>query len=247
MNLFKIAKFDLINNLKNIVFVIAYILFPSILLTGLSFLTKNKYGSLSFSSYDFYGITMCIFLCLFISQLLSNSFTDESIKYVNMRVIYSPTSKTSIFLSKTISSFIFGTILFSIFVLFESLILKVNFGGVYSIYIFILILVFLFFMCCVGTFICCLIPNGDLANKIITLICVLYAGFGGVFIPLGHFGKIVQFISYLSPVRLVWKCCFEIIYDKNFSLFVPGIVSLSIISIILLLLCKIIFRPEEYI
>ena len=247
MNLFKVIKFDLTNSLKNPSFLIAYIFFPSMILPGLGYLTKDNYGAYKFSSIDFYGITMGIFLCLFISQLVSNSFTDELIKAVNIRVIYSPTYKAYIYLSKIISAFAFGSILFSIFALFESYILKVNFGGNKSPYVFFIMILFLFFMCTLGAFICCIIPNGDAANKVITLICFLFAGLGGAFMPLGHFGKSLNIISSLSPVKIVSKCAFAIIYDSDFSMIIPTSTLLIILSIILIILCQITFKPEEYI
>ncbi|WP_455808727.1 hypothetical protein [Clostridium butyricum] len=65
--------------------------------------------------------------------------------------------------------------------------------------------------------------------------------------PLGHFGKSLNIISSLSPVKIVSKCAFAIIYDSDFSMIIPTSTLLIILSIILIILCQITFKPEEYI
>ncbi|RHW63975.1 ABC transporter permease, partial [Clostridium botulinum] len=48
-------------------------------------------------------------------------------------------------------------------------------------------------------------------------------------------------------VKWISECIFKIIYDKDFSMFVPTIAICISSSLIFIILCQITFKPEEYI
>lgn len=247
MNLLKIIKFDLSNDFKNMSFIFAYLITPIILLAGISFLTQSYYDSSLFSSIDYYGITMSVFLCSMMCDLSLNSFTVDTVKPVNIRVIYSPTKKTNIFLSKILSGFIYGIIMLLIFTLFEHFILNVNLGGANVFFVLAINIAFIFFSCTLGCLLGCVIHNGNIASKTSSFLFSIFAALGGVFFPVYEFGKTFSKFSHLSPETPVIKCIFSIIYDNDLSSFLGVISFLIIASIILIILCKITFKPEEYI
>lgn len=79
------------------------------------------------------------------------------------------------------------------------------------------------------------------------IVIMLFIFFGGVFFPVYSLGKIVESISNLSPLKWITECIFRIIYDNDFSIYLPTIGVMLVSSIICIVICQIIFKPEEYV
>ena len=110
-----------------------------------------------------------------------------------------------------------------------------------------LIDLFALFGTSLGIMCCCLFKSEEAANSIIPLIVLFFIFFGGVFFPVASLGKVVENISVLSPARWVSECVFQIIYDQNFTLFLPVIAFIIISSFIFIMICQITFKLEEYV
>lgn len=247
MNFIKVIKFDFINILRNPMLVILNTVFPLIMIGIMGFVTKGGYGAGDVSSYDYYGVTMMIFTAIFISMTATNTFMEEKVKCGNSRIVYAPVSKTEIYLSKLISTYILGTISYSVILLVGQYFFHINFGGKNILYIMLLINIFSLFGCALGTMFCCIFKSEDGANSVMQIPLLLFIFFGDLFFPVASLGKVAEAVSYLSPVKWVTECAFQVIYDNDFGLYLPTIALVMLGSIVCIIICQIIFKPEEYV
>lgn len=247
MNFINIVKFDLLNILRNPMLVIVNTLGPLLLWAGFGLVTSGRFGGELVSSYDYYGIATMILSTLMISMTVTNTFMEEKVKKGNLRIAYSPVSKADIVFSKLISTYLFGTVAFSLICLIEQYLFHSNFGGNQIGYILLLLNMLNLFGCCLGTMVCVLFKSEERANAVMPIIAMLFIFFGGIFSPIGHYGEIMQAIANLSPVKWVLECAFQVIYDNDFSLFMPIIGCLLFLSFIFAFISQIIFKPEEYV
>lgn len=246
MNLLRMFKMDFMNTAKNPTLFLCNTVFPLVIILIMGFITKASYGS-KVTSYDYYGVTMTIFFAFEIATTEANTFMEKKVKPGNVRLIYSPTHTSNIFLSKILACSAFAGICYTILMVVEDKVFNIKLGGENFIYVLILVLLFIFFMCSFGAFMCCIFKSEEAANKIMFPLLVVFGIFGGMFFPIDSLGNAVQKLSYVSPLKWINDCILKIIYDKDFSMFVPTITAFILGSAILMLLCKLIFKPEEYI
>ncbi|AAK81334.1 ABC-2 type transport system permease protein [Clostridium acetobutylicum] len=247
MNFIRIVKFDFKNIIRNPMLLFFNTIFPLILIGSIGFVMKNGYGSFNVTSYDYYGVTMMIFTAFIICITASNTFMEKSVKKGNTRIVYAPVSKAEIYLSKIISTYILGSIFYSIIIVLGKYVLNINYGTRSTIYIIILINMLTLFGCCLGVLFCCIFKSEEGANSVLQIVIMLFIFFGGVFFPVYSLGKIVESISNLSPLKWITECIFRIIYDNDFSIYLPTIGVMLVSSIICIVICQIIFKPEEYV
>lgn len=246
MRFIRIIKFDFMNILRNPMLVIFNTVFPLILIAVMGFVTKRGYEG-SVSSYDYYGVTMMIFTALFVAMTATNTFMEEKVKKGNTRIVYAPISKTQIYLSKLIATYILGTVSYNIILLLGQYLFHINFGGKSILYIMILINVLTLFGCCLGIMFCCIFRSEEGANSVMQLLLCFYIFFGGLFFSVDSLGKVVAKIACLSPIKWVTECIFKVIYDNDFSLYLPTIAIMLLGSIACIIVCQIAFKPEEYV
>jgi ABC-2 type transport system permease protein len=227
--------------------VIVNIVEPLVLYVLLGVIMKSKFSNKIMSSFDFYGVTTLIISATMIVMTTSNIFLDEKVKKGNKRVVYAPISKAQVYLSKLVSTFIFGIILFDVLALIEQYVFKCNFGGKNIIFVIILIDALTFFACSLSTAACCILKNENKTDSIIPLITSVFLFFSGIFVPLGAGGKIMKVLFSLSPVRYVTECSLQIIYDNNFDLFGITIIMMIVLSTICIFICQFTFKIEEYV
>jgi ABC-2 type transport system permease protein len=245
MNFIKIIKFDFMNILRSPTLVIFNTVFPILLIMVMGFVTKGGYSG-DISSYDYYGVTMMIFTALFISLTATNAFMEEKVKSGNTRIVYAPVSKVEIYLSKLISTYILGTVAYSAILLGGQYAFHINFGGKNLLYFMLLINIFSLFGCSLGTMFCCIFKSEQRANAVMQIALLLFIFFGGLFFPVASLGNVVETISYLSPVKWITECAFRIIYDNDFSIYLPTVTIVLCGSFLCMMICQLIFKPEEY-
>lgn len=247
MNFSKIVKFDFMNVIRNPMLLIANTVLPIVLIGVIGFVTKSGYGSLNISSYDYYGITIMVFQGIMMCMTASNAFMEETVKKGNARIAYAPVSKTEIYLSKILSSYMVGGICYTLIMLIAQYTLNINFGGKNILYIILLINVLAFFGSCLGVLFCCIFKSEEGANSIMQIPILIFIFLGGVFFPIASLGKVVELISNISPLRWITQCAFQIIYDNDFSIYLPSIGITLFAAIICIVICQVIFKPEEYV
>lgn len=247
MNFINIVKFDIKNTLKNPMLIIINTIFPVIMIAIVGFITRNGYGSENISSYDYYGVTLMIFMGLMLSMTATNVFLEESVRKGNTRIVYAPVSKAEIYLSKIIASYVVGTVSCAVIMLAGQYIVNINFGGKNILYIIFLINVLSFFGSCLGVLFCCIFKSEQGANGVMQIPILIFVFLGGVFFPIASLGKNFEALSNISPLRWITQCAFQIIYDNDFSIYLPSIVVTLLAALICIILCQIIFKPEEYV
>lgn len=247
MNFIKIVKFDFMNILRNPMLVLYNTVFPLMMIGIMGFVTKGSYTAGDIGSYDYYGVTMMIFTTLMIALTASNTFMEEKVKKGNARIVYAPISNLEIYLSKLISTYILGTISYSVILLVGQYLFHINFGGKNLIYIMLLINILCFFGSSLGTMSCCIFKSEEGANSVMNIPILLFVFLGSLFFPVASLGKLMERISYVSPVKWVTECAFQVIYDNDFSIYLLAVIIMLLGSIFCIIVCQITFKPEEYV
>ncbi len=120
-------------------------------------------------------------------------------------------------------------------------------GGSNFIYFVLLLNVFGFCGCCFGTMFCCIFKNEEQANSIMQIPLFLSIILGGVIFQIHRFGSFLNRLSWLSPVKWVADCSYQIIYDNDLHLLYPVMIGLLVLSFFFIGVCHILFKPEDYI
>lgn len=237
-----VTKLDFINLAKNPVWLFYTAIFPILLVLILGFLTRQNYGQ-DVTSYDYYGITIMLFIIVSSAMTAANAFMEERIKKPNMRIIYAPGTASIIYLSKILATFVFTFICHVV----DLGILAIFFKVTIRAWIPVLVLFALteLFSVIFGVMMCCLLKTEEMTNQIISVIVPSVATMGGLFFSLDGYGEIMRRISLLSPAKWLCDSLFQIIYDDDFSLFLPIIIVLTIGSLIMLIVCQFTFKKED--
>ncbi len=241
-NLWLISKEDLKNLFINPMWVFYGTLFPGLLIIILGFLNKDSYGK-EVTSYDFYGITLMIYGVLSSGMTSANAFMEERIRKANMRIIYAPGNERIIYLSKILSSFLFSTTCHIVVIIVLFPIFHIHIAAVPE--LLVLLLFCEFFFNALGVMFCCIFKTEAMANQILSIFVNLFAVFGGLMFPMDGYGKAVRVISYVSPAKWVTKAAFGMIYDHDFSWFIPVVIGFGIAILGVLLVCEKTFRKED--
>jgi ABC-2 type transport system permease protein len=241
-NLLIISKEDFINLLKNPMWIFYATLFPVLLVVIMGFLGRESYGE-NFSSYDYYGIALMLYSILTSGMISANAFMEERIKKPNMRIIYAPGNAKSIYLSKILASFLFGAFFHLLDMILLCSIYKIHISAIPQIVI--LFGLTELFSVTLGILLCCIFKTEAMANQLLSIVINLMAIFGGLMFSLDGYGKVIRHISSLSPAKWLLKATFQMIYDGNFTMFLPIILLLSGLIIIMLLFCGLTFRKED--
>ncbi|OPJ63325.1 ABC transporter permease [Clostridium chromiireducens] len=247
MILLRLIKQDFRNLITTPVIVTVCVIYPWLLIGLFGFIFSSLYGGDGVTSYDFYGVTMMMYLIISSVTVTPNTFMENKLRQGNIRIAYAPVSRISIYMSKIISSYLFMGISFSIHMLIMNYFNIVNFGGSNFIYILVLFMVFLFFTVTVGGAVCVILKTEELTNMVLSNVASILALLSGIFFPVDSLGKVVSDLSNLSPMKWILNSAFNVIYDKsfeNYTIIIWGLILLSIISIIVM---HVNYKPEDYI
>jgi len=241
-----IFRRDLINLCLSPVWAAYCTLFPFLLVLILGGLCSASYGG-RLTSYDYYGLTMIIFIIFNTSTIAANSFMEERVRRGNMRIIYSPVRRADIYLSKTAATFVFaGACHVSVIFLLHA-VLGVDFGGRNMGFVIALLLFFELFSSSLGVACCVIFKRESTANQVLTIFINVAALLGGLFFQIDGLGRAVLVISYFSPVKWIFAAAARIIYDGDLSSFAPAALILTFLTAAALLLCSKMFKAEDYI
>lgn len=240
--LYLIVKEDLINLIKNPMWVFYVTAFPVLITLILGYLTRDSFGS-KVTSYDYYGIAGMIYAILNSGMISANAFMEERIKKPNMRIIYSPGAVRYIYVSKIIASFIFGYVFHVIDFIFIKLVLGVNFGNTF--YILMMFGVLDIFFCTLGIMLCCILKTETNTNQFQSIVVNVLAILGGVVFSLDSLGNGARIVSKCTPVKWVMDAVFQMIYDKDMHLYLPVIVGFLLCISAMIFVCDKTFKKED--
>jgi len=242
-----LLKHDFKNLIKGSGNIAVFFFFPTLITLLMGFLFSNSYTSSLLSSYDFYGVTMIFFIAMMGATVPANLFLEKNIKNANTRIFYSPVSRVAVYLSKILTCFLFiGFALTLNLIIFHSISL-VNFGGSNIIYVILLLLNFILFLCSLSAAITVTVKSEIITNIIISNSVSFLAIFSGIFLPVASLGAFIDTISNVSPIKWVMTTVFELIYDGSSPNYGIIMIGLLILSFLLLLIVHKKYKPEDYV
>lgn len=246
MSFFKILRQDLENIIHNPALIFSNTLLPLILTGAMGLVTRNGFQGEPVSSFDYYGVNMMIFSVGMIAITASNAFMEERVKRGNFRIAYAPVAGTAIYLSKSVSACLLAVVCYGILIPVCQYVLGLNMGGSKMLFFILLLDGFSFYGCCFGTMFCCIFREEELANSIMQIPLFLLILLGGVIFQLHRFGGMLAQLSWISPVKWVAVCSYQMIYDQDLHLFYPVLAGLLLLSLCFLFVCHMLFKPEDY-
>lgn len=241
----RMIRLDVLNLIKNPVWVLYVTLFPILLVVILSFVGGTGTGN-EMSSADYFGLTMMVFAALQSSSFAANSFMEERIKLPNMRIIMLPVPDYFIPLSKIIATLIFTVLFYTIDGWLLSQFFAVNFGGQAWPAVWGLLVTVDFFAVVFGILFCTLFKSESMANQFTSLLTQSLAILSGCFFPIYILGEKVAAISYYSPITRVIHTLFELIYDGNYQHYASTIIIVLVLSILCGGVSLKLFKGEDY-
>lgn len=243
----KLIRQDFKNLITTPVIVSFCTIYPWLLILLFGFIFSSLYGGSGVTSYDYYGVTMMIYLIVLSITVTPNTFMERKLRKGNIRIAYAPVSKVFIYMSKVISSFLFMAVTFTIYMIIMNYFKIVNFGRNNFIYILILFMALLFLVVAIGGAACVILKSEELTDTVLSNIGSVLALLSGIFFPIDNLGEVPSKLSNLSPLKWVLDLTFSIIYDNNFQNYNLVLSILVVLSIICLLVMHINYKPEDYI
>jgi ABC-2 type transport system permease protein len=228
-------------------FIIGYgIIMPLFMIVILGYMASNYYtGENGISSYYYY-VLVTTPLCTFLNAVtLIYVAREESTYKCGERFIIAPISKSSIVLSKiipsTISISIFNVILIGIC----KVLFKVNFRGRF-LEIIVLLAILAFMSCAMGTCIGLCTKDFMSVKNIISTPILMMGVLGGSFFPIGSLGKVMETISYISPVTWINKGIFVMLNDNSMKIYNISLILTLFIGILFTLASIKKFKKEAF-
>lgn len=182
-----IMKQDTMNLLKNKPIMMYLLIYPVVLILITGFVFGSIFSDDILTSYDYYGVTMMIYLSMATVIILPELLFGSNVKYANYRIVYSPIPRYKIYLSKLIVSISYFILAFYMLI-FNSTGL-VNYGKSNIAYSLLLDLALVTFSITFGGAFCVLLKSEDIATKILNLVINVLAILSGLFFPMYIFGK----------------------------------------------------------
>lgn len=240
-----IFKMDITNLFKNPVLVGYNTVFSALIILIMGFLSSGKYADVK-DSFQYYTVSLLVYGMLNGAMTASNCFMERDIKRPNLRIIYSPAGSFPIYFSKTLSSFLFDYVLHVLLLLILCPLLHVTLGS-RPLFFILLMAPVEFTAAALGTFFCCIFHCEETTSTLLSLTVSVFCVLGGTFFSLDGMGGAPAFITKLSPVKWLNEAFFALSCDDSLRLFWPVFIGASVISLLLILGCRIFFRTEDYI
>lgn len=124
-----IMKQDIVNLLKNKPIMTYLLVYPILLILVTGFVFASSFSDDILTAYDYYGVTMLIYLSMATVIILPELLFGSQVKYANYRIIYAPVPKYQIYLSKLIVSILLSYSILAMDILVFDGIGLVNYGG----------------------------------------------------------------------------------------------------------------------
>lgn len=241
-NLKLIVKEDLLNLLKNPMWLFFAAAFPLLMWLLMGFMTRSSYGR-AFTSFDYYRVAIMIYSAFYSGSISANAFLEERIKKPNMRIIYAPGQVQNIFLAKIIASFLFCFAFHALDVLIMALVFPT--AAADSGWLLLFVALSDLFAVTLGVMLCCIIKQESITNQIQSILVNVLGFLGGAFFPLAGMGAFIRSLSGLSPIKWIVGDLFGLLYDHDLTHVSATIILLLAGTAIMVLVCRLTFRKED--
>lgn len=237
-------KFQLKSICKTPIMFMMYFIYPVILTAIIGYLTRSSFGG-EISSYEYYSIGMMIFIFTSAGLISAYNFLDDKVKQGQVRTMFAPVKKLSVYLSQIISGTIYSSVAILVTMLIFKFLFKVNYNS-NEILIFISFVILCFMSNTLGMFLCTIMKNVGMVNMVFNIVQVVLCVLGGAFFSLEALGGFPAMLSKVSPVKWFMDGLLNSIYDNNnFILFVT--IGVNIIAALILIgLTYKTFKFEKY-
>ena len=242
-----LVRRDIGNLVKSPVLFLYNTLFPFLMTLILGFLGNGGYGDTGVNAYDYYGVSILVFMLLNVSVTAANTFMEATLKNANLRAIHAPVPRSFTYLSKIVSTSLFTGVCFLAMMALNAFALGVDYGGHMAGYVIALMLLFNLMSASMGVMFCCIFKSEEVANKILSFVTAMLAIFGGMFFQLDGLGSAAALISRLSPARWILDGMFHVIYDHQATDCLPAALALAAVTALCTLGSKLFFRTEDYV
>lgn len=244
MNLFNMVKFEFKLMVKTPVMILTYFIYPVLLTAIIGYLTQKNFGG-EVTSYQYYSISMMIFIFSGAGLASVYNFIDKPIKEGNLRLIFTPISNIGIYLSQIVTGTIFSSLGAGVSMILFKVLFSINYNG--NEFIIFLSFVALSLMSnALGILLCTILDDAGPINMIFNMLQVFLCVLGGAFISLESLGEFPAALSKISPVKWVMDGLLNSIYDNNnFLLFVTIGVNI-VLAMMFIGICTRTFKTEKY-
>ncbi|MGL5766208.1 MAG: ABC transporter permease [Sarcina sp.] len=229
-------------------FLIGYgVIVPLVLIGILGYMATNYYsGNMGVTSYYYYSIVTIPF-CAFLGAITYiYTAKEESIHKCGERFIIAPISKSAIILSKIIPATIVSTLYNILLLIICKFVFKVDFKD-NMIAILLVLSVLGFLAASLGTFIGLCSKSFMSVKNIVSTPILIMALLGGSFFPIGSLGKVVETISYISPLTWINKGIFMMLNDNTKNIYLLSIAILMPIGLLFTVFSIKAFKKEAFI
>ncbi len=195
-------------------------------------------------SMDYYGVAMCILFVLYGIPIPATSIINEKKKGTIARTLISPVGKIELLLGKTLGAIGVITIQIGLVILATLLIFNVNWGN-NPVYPFVLIFTQIIMAVSIGTALGILFDSDAKAMGLIHGVIVIFALFGGSYMPLAGLGLFGEIGKLFSPVWWTNNGIFKMIYSGEMGTFyIAAALNLGIAVLFLLTACWKVTKKE---
>ncbi|RDY24369.1 ABC transporter permease [Romboutsia maritimum] len=248
MNEFKVLfKLGMKKRIKDS-FLIGYgVTFPLMLITILGYMATNYYSKdAGITSYYYYSMVTIPF-CTFLSSItLIYVAREESLHRCGERFIIAPISKVSIVLSKILPATVAMSVYNLIILLICNMIFKVDYRGRF-LEIYVLLIGLGFMASSFGTFIGLCSKDFMSVKNIVSTPILIMAILGGSFFPIGSLGRLVEVISYISPLAWINRGIFMMLNDNTINVYLISLFIIIGLGVLFSILAIKYFKKEAFI
>lgn len=240
----KMVERDFMNLLLNPTWLMFSLGFPFLLVSIIGFMTNGLYGD-DFTSYDYYGVTLMFYAALYTGIFSANSFMEERIKKANLRSLYTPIREWEIPLAKTVATFLYTLIFYTLIAAVIMFLFHINYGSE-ILKLWLLFAGVNFASSSLGVLMCCIFKSEGVANQILSIITNIIAITAGLLFPAAALGGTSAKVSHSLPLSQVIRVAFELIYDNNSQDFLTALIALGIVSLVMIFISQLCFKGEAY-
>ncbi|OPJ64139.1 ABC transporter permease [Clostridium oryzae] len=228
-------------------FIIFYnVVYPIGLTFILGYIATNYFkGDSSVTSNGYYTLVMIPYFIF--SSIITMAYVakDESFYKTSYRFIAAPIGHEAIVFSKIISC-TFVVWLCSIFdLLVSKLILNIYIGDS-GLIIITLFLMTAFMSSAIGIYLGIAFKNFDTLQGILNIPLSIFAILGGTFFPTGSLGKLVEKVSYVSPLTWINRGIIASVYDNSTSTIIFSIIIVGLIGAVFTFIAVKAFKKEAF-
>ncbi len=229
---------------KNSTSLLQFFLLPTVLVLIIGYLAKDSFNG-RVTSYQYYSIGVMLFMYSGFGVIGAFNFIDKFIREGNLRLVYMPINESWIFATHIVSGSLYGILTITV----NMVIFGILFGVNYYNNFWIILLLYTSIVLSSSTFgilLSILIDNTIVIEEIFTISQLVLCLLGGCFFSIESIASLPTFFAYMSPVKWIMDGLVNGIFlNDTTKIFIIIPINL-LISVIIVIFCKMNFKTEKY-